>query len=111
VGESGVATSDLREITGDLGKPNVFFSQLVLRILRTLETTAPESTVLEGLEAPGLPTAGERGDTDLAQTLQVEILRNQAVLYNLDQDRFASKYCAPEDPAFDRPAQRHLVSG
>src|SRR5262249_472633 len=65
--------------------------QLALRILRTPETTAPESTVLEGFEAPGLSTAGERGDTDLAQALQVEILRNQAVLYNLDQDRSATQ--------------------
>jgi hypothetical protein len=72
----------LHEISGDFGKPNVFFSQLALRILRAPEVPSSEALVLPKPQPP---------EAALAQTLQVEILRNQAVLYNLDQDRSATQ--------------------
>src|SRR5262245_102028 len=77
----------LKEITGDLGKPNVFFSQLALRILRAPEVPTPE----EFMAPEARPLEAQPPEAALAQTLQVEILRNQAVLYNLDQDRSATQ--------------------
>src|SRR5262249_7602928 len=70
-----------------LGKPNVFFSQLALRILRAPEVPTPE----EFMAPEARPLEAQPPEAALAQTLQVEILRNQAVLYNLDQDRSATQ--------------------
>ncbi len=98
---SSWTSQPLQEITGDLGKPNVFFSQMALRILRApelLETSdvpvAAEAGGLESMTLAGAarpPAAAETPEAAVGQTLQVEILRNQAVLYNLDQDRSATQ--------------------
>jgi hypothetical protein len=83
----------VQEVTGDLGRPNVFFSQLAHRLLRAPEAIAMETPVAAG-ELESVSTARSIGlpaDVPLSETLQLEILRNQAVLYNLEQDRSAAQ--------------------
>jgi hypothetical protein len=80
----------IREITGEIGRPNVFFPQLALRMYRSAGDDEP---VLESFRsAPALPQPGETAlQPGAAQALQVEIRRNQAVLNNLDQNRLAAQ--------------------
>jgi hypothetical protein len=74
------------EIVGDVGRPNLFFSQLALRLL---QEPADLESAGRGLESRRL--VEDPDDSGLMQTLQVEIRRNQAVLYNLDQERSPSQ--------------------
>lgn len=68
------ADGNVREITGETGRPQVFFTQLALRLLR-----APDA-------AGASPEPESRAEADpLADTLGNEILRNQSVLYSLEQ--------------------------
>jgi SIR2-like domain len=87
-------STEHREITGDVARPQVFFSQLALRLLRETEpVSAPEmmevlalgaeAEVAEGVAEAPTETAAEE---PLAEILQREVRRNQSVLYSLEQE-------------------------
>lgn len=64
---------NVQEITGDLGKPQVFFTQLALRLLRAVDE---EQQQPEEHAAPAALLSG---------TLRNEIVRGYSMLYNLEQ--------------------------
>jgi hypothetical protein len=77
--------SDVHAIGDELGRPGVFLSQLALRLLRAPDTNAPDAAAapltLEDMgTSPGDSTTG---------AVENEILRNQSVLYNLQQESTA----------------------
>jgi hypothetical protein len=88
-----VWSNDVHVLSGDLARPQIFFQQLALRLLRAPEAsesgatagdTAPE--VDAGLEsvrsmAPAVPESDS-----LVDTLQREILRSQSMLTSLSQE-------------------------
>ena len=80
----------LNEITGDLGRPQVFFQQLGFRLTGSGETPWGDPAyspheLLESIVAPLPPPP------PMADTLRNEILRNQSQLFNLDQESFAGE--------------------
>lgn len=85
---SSWATGSINQITGEEGRPQVFFPQLALRLLRAPDqresTESPESSpVFAGSKVEGVQS---KVTDPLADTLHNEILRNQSVLYNLEQE-------------------------
>jgi hypothetical protein len=82
----------VREITGELGKPSVFFSQIALRMFRSPEEDEPAALESVRPKTRGFDAAPVLApEPGVAQTLQVEIRRNQAVLNNLDQSRLTAQ--------------------
>jgi hypothetical protein len=82
----------VREIVGELGRPQVFFPQLALRLLRSADAeTAPIPAPAPSLpeSAPNLPETPRA--VPLSNTLRNEILRNQSVLFSLEQDSAAGE--------------------
>jgi hypothetical protein len=88
----GAWSDDLHALTGDLGRPQIFFQQIALRLLRAAEASDIPAPAEEGLESVDREsvtrsfgnTARERDS--LVDTLQREILRSQSVLSSLAQE-------------------------
>lgn len=87
---SSWAGGGVEEISGEMGRPQVFFPQLALRLLNpalmseqddSKKAISPDS--ISDLTA--FQTQAQPSDP-LADTLHNEILRNQSVLYNLEQE-------------------------
>jgi hypothetical protein len=77
-------TEPLHQITGDFGRPQVFFPRLALRLLKTpSEDDGLPAT--EGGVTGAESTQGHLTDK-LTQTLHDEILRGQSALYSLEQE-------------------------
>jgi len=85
-------TKNYREITGELGRPQIFFPQLTLRLLRSTPVTQ-EPPAAARSAAPTAPETMEIPvDTgELSELLQKELVRSQAVLYNLDLEGSAGE--------------------
>jgi hypothetical protein len=92
---------DVQALVGDMGRPQIFFQQLALRLLRAAEaagadTPPPSPSADAGLESmgAGVPVtrglgraAGYGGEPDsIADALQREILRSQSALTSLAQE-------------------------
>lgn len=82
------ATGSVNQITGEEGRPQVFFPQLALRLLRAPDqrpsTESPESSPV--FTGPNVEAVQIQVTDPLADTLHNEILRNQSALYNLEQE-------------------------
>jgi len=84
------AARGVKEITGEIGRPQIFFPQLALRLLNT--PFMSEEDEIAGWSPPGKASdaaafpAQDQPSDPLARTLHNEILRNQSALYNLEQD-------------------------
>src|SRR5438477_214300 len=72
-----------REITGEIGRPQVFFQQLAFRLAGVPDAPLAEEQLEVAFEAVAEPVSQS---APLAETLRNEILRNQYVLFNLDQE-------------------------
>ena len=88
----GAWSDDLHELTGDLGRPQIFFQQLALRLLRAPEASeagTPAQDLSRDLNA-GLASMRQMGaapeSDSLVDTLQREILRSQSMLMSLSQE-------------------------
>jgi hypothetical protein len=85
-------SNEVHELTGDLGRPQIFFQQLALRLLRAPEASEAGTPVDEsrdvtaGLESMRPMGAATRESDSLVDTLQREILRSQSVLTSLSQE-------------------------
>lgn len=86
-------SNDVHVLSGDLGRPQIFFQQLALRLLRAPEATEPgapaddiASEMEAGLESMPAAVAAVREPDSLVDTLQREILRSQSVLTSLSQE-------------------------
>jgi hypothetical protein len=66
-------------ITGEMGRPQLFFQQLGMRLLHS----TPEETDEEAVGGRSLESARE---SPMADSLWNELLRSQSVLYSLDQE-------------------------
>lgn len=86
-------SNDVHVLTGDLGRPQIFFQQLALRLLRAPEASEAGAAAddsarhlnvgLESMRQMGAAT----GESDsLVDTLQREILRSQSMLMSLSQE-------------------------
>ena len=90
----GAWSDDIHVLSGDLSRPQIFFQQLALRLLRAPEASEPNAPADEppavvdaGLESVAPPVGvANREDDLLADTLQREILRSQSVLTSLSQE-------------------------
>ena len=97
---------ELYWITGELGRPAVFLTQLALR-LRAPDVGAVAQQP-RAMNAPEpAPVAAEPADS-IAETLNREILRSQSVLYNLNQERTAGER-PPQVEAQIRYQKRQIV--
>jgi hypothetical protein len=75
----------VHEITGTIGRPSGFFAQLALRLLGPAEYSSPYPAQFNGvMEAP--EKEPDPLDDPLVDSLRNEIMRNQAVLFSLDQE-------------------------
>jgi hypothetical protein len=89
----GAWSNDIHVLSGDFGRPQIFFQQLALRLLRAPEASDAAAPVddlgpqadaaLESMRPAG---AADREPDSLVDTLQREILRSQAVLTSLSQE-------------------------
>lgn len=86
-------TDDYHEVSGEIGRPQVFFTQLVLRLLR-----APASKRESAATDAALTTEG----------LQQELSRSMALLYNLDQEGIAGE--RPSNVQAQIDYQKRLIS-
>jgi len=92
----GTWSDDLHVLTGEMARPQIFFQQLALRLLRAPEASnvAADEPADGGLESVPARTGGASPENapvspepdSLADTLQREILRSRSVLTNLSQD-------------------------
>jgi hypothetical protein len=91
----GTWSDDVHVVAGDLGRPQIFFQQIALRLLRAAEASevgAPPSgygaeSVDDGLESVSRSIGVTYREPDsLVDTLQREILRSQSVLSSLAQE-------------------------
>ena len=90
----GTWSDDLHALGGDLGRPQIFFQQIALRLLRAAEASEVAAPADEGLESidAGLESVSRsfrgpaRESDSLVDTLQREILRSQSVLSSLAQE-------------------------
>jgi hypothetical protein len=80
---------ELYWITGELGRPAVFLTQLALRLRVPAAGTAAMPPPAVGAPGP-LPGAVEETES-IADTLNREILRSQSVLFNLNQETTAGE--------------------
>jgi hypothetical protein len=86
-------SNDIHVLSGDFGRPQIFFQQLALRLLRAPEAAdaAPPADDLgapadDGLESFRPMGAASREPDSLVDTLQREILRSQSMLTSLSQE-------------------------
>jgi hypothetical protein len=89
----GAWSNEVHELTGDLGRPQIFFQQLALRLLRAPEAseagtpTGDSARALNvGLESMRQMGAANDESDSLVDTLQREILRSQSMLMSLSQE-------------------------
>lgn len=89
----GAWSNDVHVLSGDLGRPQIFFQQLALRLLRAPEASEAETPADDpaqdmnaGLESVRQMGAANREADSLVDTLQREILRSQSVLTSLSQE-------------------------
>jgi SIR2-like protein len=113
--EVGGWSNDVHVLSGDLGRPQIFFQQLALRLLRAAEASepaaaadmAPEANA--SLESTPPMVAAVREPDSLVDTLQREILRSQAVLTSLSQEAFPGTR-SPETQAQIQYQKKRLTS-
>jgi len=91
--EVGAWSNDVHVLSGDLGRPQIFFQQLALRLLRAPEASEPAAAAADmapevnaSLESTAQTVAAGREPDSLVDTLQREILRSQSVLTSLSQE-------------------------
>lgn len=76
-------TEALHQITGEFGRPQVFFPQLALRLLKS-PSVDDSMPALEGDSAA--ETTQIQSTEHLTHTLHDEVLRGQSALYSLEQE-------------------------
>lgn len=86
----------LYEVTGEVGRPQRFFTQLALRLsggeeLATTPEPAPSLPAMRGPRLRGPAPAQPPPAPPMDEALQNLILRSQAVLYNLDRTGIAGE--------------------
>jgi len=80
-------TTEYHQITGEIARPQVFFTQFSLRLLHEAEEVA--AAVEPGdhpLSLEALGSIAKSEPAPLSEILQREVRRNQSVLYNLEQE-------------------------
>ena len=76
---------EYHEVTGDLGRPQVFFTQLALRLLRPAAATLREAMPEAAGEIESAQIPNQTPETRPDELLRSQLLRSQTVLYDLDQ--------------------------